>query len=172
MYCNTLLEGEVYCNRNCIVGLAGKEIISQYSVLYCDMGAKGNGQGCIAIQPMHLRHGLALCLRHVTGAGCRRAGHAGSRRALGGLGAAGSWGSRSAQASVRGRADGRGASGIAWARRPTLGSAGARQGAQAAGARTAGIGARPRRWVRGLALGCALGALGLFSIRFSTRYFS
>ena len=38
MYCNTLLEGEVYCNRNCIIGLAGKEIISQYSILYCDMG--------------------------------------------------------------------------------------------------------------------------------------
>ena len=55
--------------RDSIVGLAGKEIISQYSILYCDLGAKGNGQGCIAIQPLHLRHGRALCLRHGMGAG-------------------------------------------------------------------------------------------------------
>ena len=132
MYCNTLLEGEVYCNRNCIVGLAGKEIISQYSILYCDMGAKGNGQGCIAIQPLHLRHGLALCLQHGTGAGCRGAGRAGSRRALGGLGAAGSWGAQGSRCWAR-EARRRACVGA----QTGAGQAAGRQGAAAGAGRTA-----------------------------------
>ena len=51
--------------------------------------------------------------------------------------------------------------------------------ARAAGARRAGAGgarqgaasARAGRWARGLATGCALGALGLFSIRFESVLF-
>ena len=47
--------------------------------------------------------------------------------------------------------------------------------AQARGARQAGAGragcARPGRWARGLATGCALGALGLFSVRFDSVFF-
>ena len=46
---------------------------------------------------------------------------------------------------------------------------------QAGSARQAGAGrsrsARPGRWARGLATGCALGALGLFSIRFDSVLF-
>ena len=83
-----------------IVGLAGKEIISQYSILYCDLGAKGNRQGCIAIQPLHLRHGRALCLRH--GMGARRGRTRGGERA------------RRRQAAVRSRR--RRAGSWAWAR--------------------------------------------------------
>ena len=48
-------------------------------------------------------------------------------------------------------------------------AAGARQGA--AGARQGAAGARPGRWARGLATGCALGALGLFSARFDSVFF-
>ena len=63
-----------------------------------------------------------------------------------------------------------------WARRRTRGRAtGARQAEHRRAGITAGRRwARTARafWARGLALGCALGALSLFSIRFSTRYFS
>ena len=55
--------------------------------------------------------------------------------------------------------------------------AGVRQGARAAGSGSRGVrsrgaaGARPGHWARGLALGCALGALGPFSIRFDSVFF-
>ena len=183
MYCNTLLEGEVYCNRNCIVGLVGKEIISQYSILYCDMGAKGNGQGFIAIHPLHLRHGLALCLRHSTGAGCKRAGCASSRRALGGLGAVGSWGAQGSrrwahgarrracvgtQASVRGRALGAAWHGRAGGRRGRAGGrTSARQGERAASARQgrARQGRGSRRGAHSLGAGRTVWALGAQPVR-------
>ena len=58
-----------------------------------------------------------------------------------------------------------------------------RRGARAAGSGARGVrgvrsrgaawalGARPGSWACGLALGCALGALGLFSIRFDSFFF-
>ena len=78
--------------------------------------------------------------------------------------------------------------GRAWGAAGSMGAgrhdagAGARHGARAAGARAAGSGerglhsrgaadARPGHWARGLALGCALGALGPFSIRFDSVFF-
>ena len=103
--------------------------------------------------------------------GAQAAGRAG-RWALGnraqGAGRAGrhdrQQGARRAQAGVRGRVSKHGA-GRASGRR-----AGARgKVRQASGRGTAG--ARRGRWARGLALGCALDALGLFSIRFDSFFF-
>ena len=58
------------------------------------------------------------------------------------------------------------------------GAAGARQGTGLAGGRSAGgrheahgLGAGRAAWASGLATGCALGALGLFSIRFDSVLF-
>ena len=81
-----------------------------------------------------------------------RAGHARSAQE----GAAGSWASGSAGAQGRGaRARERGS------RRRAQGS---RRGAL-------GLGVGRPAWARGLAMGCALGALGLFSIRIDSVLF-
>ena len=98
--------------------------------------------------------------------------------AVGGLGVGlGCWACRvldeRAQGAGRhgaGRAGGRLAGGRAGAR---LGARTAGSGAQGArGVRSKGAaGARPGRWARMLALGCALGALGPFSIRFDSVFF-
>ena len=34
VYCNTMLKGEVYCNRNCIVGLAG-QVVNCITIQHC-----------------------------------------------------------------------------------------------------------------------------------------
>ena len=48
VYCNTLLEGEVYCNRNCIVGLAEGKLYR--NTMDCIVAE--TGQCCIAIQSL------------------------------------------------------------------------------------------------------------------------
>ena len=116
------------------------------------------------------------------GLGVAAGAHAGVGRRWLGVGWAGARRAgrvRSAQAGVRGRrwacvGAGRHEGGRARALERSVGSRqqahgrGARQadtGAQARGARQAGAGRA------GLALGCALGALGLFSIRFDSVFF-
>ena len=76
-------------------------------------------------------------------------------------GATAGWSARGAQATA---ARGRGARVNAWT--AGSGALGAR------GVRSRGVaGAQPGRWACGLALGCALGALGLIVIRFDSVLF-
>ena len=127
------------------------------------------------IRPLEQRHGTqALGAGRAGRWACwrwaRRQGARGRR-----LGAQGArWegrhdmGARSAGGSASGRRRCRqlGAAGVGSAEQAAAGARGARQ----AGRRHAGR-ARPRRWACGLATGCALGALGLFSIRFDSLLF-
>ena len=136
--------------------LLGSSVL-QYTALYC--GWKGCWRlGCIAIQ-----HGVSW---HETGLPVSQDRHpcrdtAGWVLVRAGVGA----GERRAA----------GAREWAWAR-----TAGASESARTAGERQLGAsvrarqgvaGAQPGRWARGLATGCALGALGLFSIRFDLVLF-
>ena len=97
-------------------------------------------------------------MRRARGACVGRAGGSGAQQALGERACCRHAGRAGLAAGVAGaRAAGRGN------RRGRAQSARGRAGWAA--------GARPGRWARGLALGCALGALGPFSIRFDSVFF-
>ena len=78
--------------RDSIVGLAGKEIISQYKILYCDMGAKGKWAGmyCNTATAPATQPGIVPATRHRRWVWAGRAsvlGHAGREGAAGARGA-------------------------------------------------------------------------------------
>ena len=139
-------------------------IVSQYTEVYCDCGARAR-LDCIAIQwPAKPRYSKGWAAGGRAG-GAGRARGARGRRAGGALGRAGSRGAqalghRRAQESGSRTQSPRGAQAVGGRRAGDmrLGSHGraglARQSVAGPGRRAA--------WARGLATGCALGALGLF----------
>ena len=111
------------------------------------------------------RRGVRRACRQQAGAGRLGAGHAWGA----GLGVAEGAGDRWRAAGARQRRVG--CPGRAGSRRQVRGARSGRRagGVQARGARQAGAGRTA--WARGLALGCALGALGLFLARFDSVFF-
>ena len=123
------------------------------SKVYCNTGRLG--LECIAIQLANLY--------------CEEAWPVSRYSGLGGWVLAGRAGT------AQGRAvDATGVGGLA-SGRPRQGRCSGTRGACSRGARgvrSRGVaGTRPGRWARGLATGCALGALGLFSIQFDSALF-
>ena len=148
--------------------LGGARIVLQPVGLYCNLGA---GQGWTVLrysaQPCHDTATVAATRRACWGAGaCGRA--QGERGACVG-GAGGSWAQQALGERARCRREGS-AEGAAGSR--AAGARGEHGRARSARGRAGwAAGARPGRWAHGLALGCALSALSLFSIRFDSVLF-
>ena len=135
--------------------LLGSSVL-QYTTLYCGM-----------------RHGCLCCK---TG-GCvvtrRWAGALGARLGARGAqaGAGSALGAQAAGAGARRERHGVGSQGRAERRRVRGSRRGIRAGPARPGYWARGLGARHAAWVHGLATGCALGLLGLFSIQFYSVLF-